>query len=298
MASDEALSGNGQEASATAAPLTGGSPVGVVFCLLSMVCVQWGAALSEPLMQEIGSFGTTWLRLSCAALFLLLVVRPPVGTYKVRHWFSAAALGSAMALMTLCFFASIEYLPLSLAVAIDFLGPLTVAAVYGRRIWRILCPAIAAAGVLCLAWNGEAWTANTTGVLLAFGAAFGWGSYIILMKRVGQGFTGFEGLALSLLFAAVAATPLGVSESLGRLSTEHVVEVAKLAIMVPLLPYALEYVALRRMKTFAFGILMSLEPAVGAGVGLLVLGQVLTPVQIFGVALVVCASILGHRRRS
>ncbi len=270
---------------------------GIVLCLLSMLSVQWGAALSGPVMHELGTSGTTWLRLSFAALFLMLLARPRLHRYSLRHWLSAAALGCAMAMMTLCFFASIQHIPLSLAVAIDFLGPLSVAALYGRGVWRILCPALAAAGILCLSWTGDAWAGNTTGVLLATGAAFGWGGYIILMKRVGQSFSGLEGLALSLMFAALAAVPLGAVEALGNLSPQLGIRVALLAIMVPLLPYALEYFALQRIKTFSFGILMSLEPVVGAAIGLFVLGQSLIPFQLLGVALVVGASILGNMRR-
>ncbi|MBW6425564.1 EamA family transporter [Rhizobium sp. XQZ8] len=271
------------------------SLVGMALCILSMISIQVGAALSGPVMEKLGSFGATWLRLLFATLFLVPFVRPRIRDYDVRHWQSAGALGCAMAIMTLCFFASIQYISLSLAVAIDFLGPLTVAALYGRGVWRILCPLIAAAGVLCLSWDGRSWTGNTAGAFLALGAAVGWAGYIILMKRVGRRFAGLEGLALSLLFATLVATPLGVIEALQHVTPMLALQVALLAILVPLMPYSLEYLALKRMQTFSFGLLMSLEPAVGAAIGLLVLGQGLAQVQMLGIAMVVGASAIGSR---
>ncbi|MGE7368353.1 EamA family transporter [Neorhizobium sp. NPDC001467] len=267
--------------------------MGIVLCILSMFSVQIGAALSKSVMQDLGSFGTTWLRLCIAAVALNLIVRPRVRTYERRHWLAAAALGGSMATMTLCFFAAIERIPLGLAVAIDFLGPLTIATLYGIGRLRFLCPVIAAAGVLCLAWDGTTWPGEIIGVVLAMGAAVGWGGYVLLMKHVGQLFSGLEGLAVSLAFAGAMATPLGLPEVGPGITLELAVITALLAFLVPLLPYALEYVALRRMRAAAFGILMSLEPAIAAVTGSIILGQSLTSGQFFGVALVVAASAAG-----
>jgi len=283
------------DSSTLAKPPIGTGLVGMTLCILSMISVQAGAALSGPVMQELGSFGTTWLRLLFAAFLLMSAARPCIRKYTARHWLSAGALGCAMAMMTLCFFASIQYIPLSLAVAIDFLGPLTVAVLYGRGAWRILCPFIAAAGVLCLSWDGQSWATNTIGALLALGAAVGWACYILLMKRVGQRFSGWEGLALSLFFAAIVATPIGATEAFQNVTLTLLIQTALLAILVPLMPYALEYLALRRMQTSSFGILMSLEPAIGAAIGLFVLEQGLAHLQMLGVIMVVGASALGSR---
>lgn len=272
---------------------TGRVSVAVVFCLLSMCSVQFGAALSQPVMQSVGSFGTTWLRLIWAAALMLLFVRPPFLSYTRSQWFAAATLGAAMAMMTLCFFAAIERIPLGLAVAIEFLGPLTVATIFGGRGWRLLCPVMAAAGVLCLSWDGTAWVGDVRGLLFAFGAAIGWGGYIVLMKHAGQRFRGLEGLAVSLLFAALVATPFGFHQVRSGFSFDMLLVTGGLAVLVPLLPYALEFMALRRMQASAFGILMSLEPAIGAGAGLVVLGQALSPSQTFGVVLVMIASAAG-----
>ncbi len=293
MTETETTADSGWSGQGTTDDSTGHVSVAIVFCLLSMSSVQFGAALSEPAMESVGAFGATWLRLSWAAAFLLLLVRPPFLSYTRAQWLSALSLGATMAVMTLCFFAAIARIPLGLAVAIEFLGPLTVAAIFGGRGWRLLCPVIAAAGVLCLSWDGTAWVADTRGLLFAFGAAIGWGGYIVLMKQAGQRFRGLEGLAVSLLFAAVFAMPFGLHQVQSGFSFDMLMMTAGLAVLVPLLPYALEFMALRRMQPSAFGILMSLEPAIGAGAGFIVLGQALSLNQIFGVVLVMTASAAG-----
>ncbi|HEV7321454.1 MAG TPA: EamA family transporter [Ensifer sp.] len=293
MAEQQTTADNAWSGPATVDGSTGRVSLAIVFCLLSMTSVQFGAAFSKPAIQELGAFGATWLRLSWAAAFLLVLVRPPFLSYTRSQWVSGIALGATMAMMTLCFFAAIERIPLGLAVAIEFLGPLTVAAILGGRGWRLLFPALAAAGVLCLSWDGAAWVADPRGLLFAFGAAIGWGGYIVLMKHAGQRFKGLEGLAVSLLFAAVFATPFGFHQAQSGFSAHMLLVTAGLAILVPLLPYALEFLALRRLQPSAFGLLMSLEPAIGAGAGFVILGQALALNQIFGVALVMIASAAG-----
>jgi len=268
----------------TAAALTG-----AMMCLLSMSSVQFGSAFSASAITAYGAFGTTWMRLLWAAAILALIVRPPIFSYSRAQWLTAGLLGAAMAGMTLCFFAAIERIPLGLAVAIDFLGPLAVATFAFGLGWRLVWPLIAGAGVLMLAHDGEGWIGDTTGILFAFGAATGWALYIILMKRAGKAFEGLQGLSMSLIVAAVVATPFGLLDG-ARITVEGAFSIIGLAILVPLLPYALEMIALRRMTMSSFGILMSLEPAIGALAGFLVLSQPMTMAQIAGTVLVVAAS--------
>jgi inner membrane transporter RhtA len=262
-----------------------------LLCVLSMSSVQFGAALSAPTMNAFGSFSTTWLRLSWAAVVLALIVRPKVHTYSRSHWFAAGALGVAMAGMTLCFFLAIQRIPLGLAVAIDFLGPLTVATIGVRRLRALIWPLVAVVGVLLLSRDRAGWVGDPLGVLLAFGAATGWGLYIVLMKKTGRMFTGLEGLSVSLVAAAIAATPLGLLQGGGHVPLEQLAATAGLALLVPLLPYALEMVALRHMPASSFGILMSVEPAIGALAGFVVLHQPMTAMQLAGTLLVVGASV-------
>ena len=275
-----------------ASPLGPGSTAalsGGLMCLLSMSSVQFGSAFSAPAIAAYGPAGTTWLRLVWAALLLAAIVRPPLLSYSRAQWRTAGLLGASMAGMTLCFFAAIERIPLGLAVAIDFLGPLAVATFAFGLGWQLVWPLVAGAGVLLLAHDGHGWIGDPMGILFAFGAATGWGLYIILMKKAGAAFEGLQGLSMSLIVAAVVATPFGLMD-LPRITTEAVVIVAGLALLVPLIPYALEMIALRRMNTSSFGILMSLEPALGAVAGFLVLSQPMTALQVGGTALVVMAS--------
>lgn len=282
-------------------PIPGTAPTGhkpkraagnaALLCVLSMSSVQFGAALSAPTMNAFGSFSTTWLRLSWAAVVLALIVRPKVQTYSRAHWFAAGALGVAMAGMTLCFFLAIQRIPLGLAVAIDFLGPLTVATIGVRRLRALIWPLLAVVGVLLLSRDRAGWVGDPLGVLLAFGAATGWGLYIVLMKKAGKIFTGLEGLSVSLVAAAIAATPLGLWQGGGHVPLEQLAATAGLALLVPLLPYALEMVALRHLPASSFGILMSVEPAIGALAGFVVLHQPMTAMQLAGTLLVVGASV-------
>ena len=259
--------------------------------LLSMSCVQFGAALSAPTMAAFGAFSTTWLRLAWAAVILALVVRPKLRSYSRAHWFAAGVLGVAMAGMTLCFFSAIERIPLGLAVAIDFLGTLTVATLGVRRLRALLWPLLAVAGVLLLAHDRSGWIGEPVGMLLAVGAACGWGSYIVLMKKTGALFDGLEGLSVSLIAAALVATPFGLVEHGLHVVPMQLAATAGLAVLVPLLPYALEMIALRHMPAASFGILMSVEPAIGAAAGFIVLHQPMTALQLAGTLFVVSASV-------
>lgn len=262
-----------------------------LLCVLSMSSVQFGAALSAPTMASYGSLSTTWLRLCWAAVVLALLVRPRLFSYSRTHWLAAGALGAAMAGMTLCFFAALQRIPLGLAVAIDFLGPLAVATLAVRRARALLWPVLAIAGVLLLSRDRAGWIGEPLGVLLAFGAAIGWGSYIVLMKKTGALFAGLEGLSVSLIAAALVATPFGFAQTGMHIAAGQIAATAGLALLVPLLPYALEMVALRHMPASSFGILMSVEPAIGALAGFIVLHQPMGAVQIAGTLLVVAASV-------
>ncbi len=142
-----------------------------------------------------------------------------------------------------------------------------------------------------LSYDGVGWVGNLPGVLFAGGAAVCWATYILLTKKVGAAFEGLDGLAMSLAAAALVATPFGLVQGLSGLTLEGVAAMVGIAILVPLMPYALEMIALRRMPTSAFGILMSLEPAFGALAGFLILAQPMTASQMTGMVLVVAASI-------
>ena len=263
-----------------------------LFCVVSMSSIQLGGALSRPVSAEYGTASTTWLRLCVAALVLAIAARPRLRSYSRRHWLAALLLGSAMAGMTLCYFESVNRVPLGLAVAINFLGPLAVSTAGVRRVGMLAWPLLAALGVWLLARHDGMWVvASPSALLFPLGTAVCWAAYIVLMKHIGQQFDGLQGLATSLIVAAAVLTPLGLAQSHGRIATGQVLDAAWLALLVPLLPYVLELSALRRMTSSSFGILMSSEPAIAAAIGFLALAQPLTPLQTAGILCVVIASV-------
>ena len=285
MAEQQTATDGGLSGSGNAGLLTG-----ILLCFGSMSSIQFGSAFSATAIDAYGPSTTTFLRLVMAAAILALIVRPPMRSYSRDQWKSAMMLGATMAAMTLCFFAAIHRIPLGLAVAIEFLGPLAVATWSLGAGWRLIWPGAAFVGVVLLSHDGAGWVGDPVGMLFACGAGVGWGTYIILMKKTGAAFKGLEGLSMSLIFAAIVAAPFGLPRAAEAMSPEGLGMMLGLALLVPLLPYALEMIALRRMPTAAFGILMSLEPALGALAGFLVLGQPMTPLQMLGTGLVVAAS--------
>lgn len=206
------------------------------------------------------------------------------------------ALGVTTGLQTTLFLAALERIPLGTCVAIDFLGPLTVASLRAGSSRALAWPALALSGVVLLTepWTG---TVNAIGVTFAAAAALGWGPYIVLTQHIGDRFDGLSGLALTTPVAAVTAAAVGIPQAAGHLDLATVAAGAGLALLLPVLPYACELLALRRMTTTAFGTLMAVEPAIGALLGAIVLAQTPTPLQLLGIALVVTAGTAAQRRR-
>lgn len=217
--------------------------------------------------------GISALRLVFAALFCLIWVRPPVLRFSRQQWIGAFALGVAVAVMTICFFTAAKLIPIGPAITIDFLGPLSLALLALRGWPRLVLPLTAGLGVLTVSYSSHDQLLSLEGLLFALAVACGWGSYIVLMRHVGRLFSAQEGLCLSLTVAALLALPVACFLELpaGWLGTAPTV--VGLAVLSPLLPFALEMAALRRMDMGVFSIVMSLEPAIGALFGFVVLGQ-------------------------
>ena len=261
----------------------------------AMLSVQVGAALSLGLFGTVGPSGTAWLRLCAASVVLVAVARPRLSALPRHALRSAALLGVITAAMTLAYFEAIARLPLGTAVAVEFLGPLSVAVLTrARGAAALLWPALALVGVLVLT---EPWAGGTDPVGLGFAllAACGWAAYILLTQRVGDALPGVTGLALSMPVAAACAAVVGAPQAAGSLTPMVLAQAAGLALLLPVLPYALEMAALRRLTTAAFGTLTALEPAVGVLVGLVLLGQVPHAAQAAGVALVMAAGLGAQR---
>ena len=258
-----------------------------------VVSVQFGGALAAALIPEIGVGGAVLLRIGLAAVILLLLARPRLRGHSRRAWWTVAAFGTALGLMNWSFYGSLAHLPLGVAVTVEFLGPLVLTTVLSRRLLDYLAVLAAGGGVLLIS---EAFTQplselSWVGLLLAATAGALWAAYILLSARTGAEFEQLDGLALALAVSTVVVLPAGLTGT-DLWTADHLLQGLGLALLSSLLPYSLELLALRRLAASVFGILLSLEPAVAALAGLVVLGQRLDAVQVVGLLLVVLASVI------
>jgi inner membrane transporter RhtA len=264
-----------------------------------VVSVQFGGALAATLVPEIGAGGSVLLRIAISALILVPLARPRLRGHSRKAWATVIAFGTALGLMNWSFYGSLAHLPLGVAVTVEFLGPLILTTVLSRRPLDFLAVLAAGAGVLLIS---EALTVpledlSWIGLLLAATAGVLWAAYILLSGRTGAEFEKLDGLALALVVSTIVVLPAGLTGS-NVWTGEHVLKGLGLAVLSSLLPYSLELLALRRLAANVFGILLSLEPAVAALAGLIVLDQRLDLLQVVGLALVVLASaiVMGVKR--
>jgi inner membrane transporter RhtA len=257
-----------------------------------MLCVQLGLAASVGLFDRIGPEGAAWLRLAWAGVLLLVLGRPRPSAFSRSGLLACVALGVVTAGVTLLFMAAVARLPLGTASALEFLGPLGVAVARGRG--KIVWPVLAAVGVLLLTepWRG---TVDPVGVAFALAAAVCWAAYILLTQRVGDEVSGLRGLAVSMPVAGIVATLVVGPSVVEHVTPELLLIGLGLAVLLPVVPFSLELLALRRLTTAAFGTLMSLEPAIALVVGMVVLHQVPGPLPVVGIAFVVAAGIGAER---
>ncbi len=268
--------------------------VPVLFVLGSCISLQFGAALATQLFPALGSWGTTTLRLGLAAVVLLAIVRPRVSRLDRTRWLAILAFGGAIGLMNGSFYAAIERIPLGTAVAIEFLGPLVVAAVLSTRrsdlLWVVL--ALAGVGLFGVEEALGAADLDRLGVLFALVAAVFWGLYIITSARVGRLVPGQDGLALAMTVGALVVLPLGAPGAVLGITDPRLLALALgTAVLASVLPYSLELAALRRVPRHVFGILLSLEPVIALAAGVALLGQEATALRIVAALLVVGASV-------
>ncbi len=261
--------------------------------VVSMLCVQVGLAASVGLIDQIGAGGAAWLRLFWAGVLMLVIVRPRLSAFSRETLAAGIALGVVTAGVTLLFMASVARLPLGMASALEFLGPLGVAVARSHgvaRAWAL----VAAGGVLFLTqpWTGNA---DPVGVAFALAAAACWAAYILLTQKVGDTVSGIGGLAISMPVAALVATVVAGPGVVGQLTPELLLAGIGLAILLPVVPFTLELLALRRLTTGAFGTLMALEPGFALVIGFLALHQVPNLLAVLGIGLVVAAGIGAER---
>jgi inner membrane transporter RhtA len=252
--------------------------------------VQFGAAFAKSIFDEIGPGGTVFLRMLFAALVLCAIWRPRISGHSRRDIMLILLFGASLAGMNAVFYASLDRIPLGVAVTFEFVGPLAVAVFGSRRRLDLVWVALAAAGILLLSDFGGT-DLDGLGVALALTAGAFWAAYILLAARVGQAFPGGGGLALAMAVAVVPVAPLGIAEGGSDLLVVWILAVGfAVAMLSSAIPYTLELEALRRLPAGVFGVLMSLEPALAAMAGFIVLGEDLVAREIVAIMLVVAAS--------
>ena len=261
-----------------------------VLVVAAVASVQFGAALAKSIFDEIGPGGTVFLRMMFAAAVLMLIWRPRLSGHCRRDVVLILLFGASLAGMNGTFYAALDRIPLGIAVTFEFVGPLGVALFGSRRRLDLVWVALAAAGILLLSDFG-ATDLDGLGVALALIAGAFWAAYILLSARVGQAFPGGGGLALAMLVAVVPLAPFGIADGGADLLVVWVLAVGfAVAMLSSAIPYTLELEALRRLPAGVFGVLMSLEPALAATAGFIVLGEDLAAREVAAILLVVAAS--------
>ncbi|MCD6033926.1 MAG: protein of unknown function transrane [Thermomicrobiales bacterium] len=264
------------------------------YVVAGIVSAQVGAAVAKYLFAALGPAATVSLRTAFAALVLLLVWRPHLRGRTRADLLAMLALGVAMAGMSLSFYPALERIPLGVAVTLSFAGPLGIALVGSRRRLDFLWGVLAVAGILVLSPIGG--TVDPLGGALALlGGAF-WATSILLSARMGRTIPGGGGLALAMAVAAIATLPFGLAAG-ERVAADPRLLLAALGVglLSSVVPFSLELEALRRIPVRVFGVLMSLEPAIAALVGLVLLGEALGMREMAAIGLVVTASIGATR---
>ncbi|UCX04419.1 EamA family transporter [Shewanella glacialimarina] len=261
--------------------------------LLAMVTIQSGASLAKQLFPIVGPEGTTALRLGFAAAVLWLVFRPWRALPQGRDWQSIIIYGLCLGGMNILFYLSIARIPLGIAVALEFTGPLALALLGSKRKTDLLWVGCAIAGILLLLPDSSSAQAlDLTGVLMALGAGACWAGYILFGTRTGKQASGGITVALGMTVAAIVLVPVGaVSQGLALISWEVLPLGLLVGILSSALPYSLEMVALRNMPTQTFSVLMSLEPAIAALAGFIILSELLSLLQWCAIGLVIIASV-------
>ena len=264
----------------------------IALLVASMISIQFGASVAKGLFPALGPEGTTALRCGLAALILLAVERPWRARPSRSALLAVALYGASLGAMNLLFYLSLARIPLGVAVALEFTGPLAVALLASRRARDLLWVALAGTGIaLILPWTRSSRPLDPVGAAFALGAGACWASYIVLGQRAGRAVPGGAAVALGMAAAALVVAPVGVLRAGPRLLRPGLWPLALVvAVLSSALPYSLEMHALRRLPARTFGILMSLEPALATLAGLVVLRERLSPAQWIAIGCIIAAS--------
>ncbi|NUK03111.1 EamA family transporter [Streptomyces lunaelactis] len=263
----------------------------VALVVAAGLSVQFGAAIAVLLMPRTGPLGVVTLRLVLAAVVLLIVCRPRLRGHSRADWGTVVAFGTAMAAMNVLFYQAADRIPLGAAVTFEVLGPLALSVIVSRRPVNLVWAGLALGGVLLLSGGGFD-RLDPVGAVFALSAGAMWAAYIVFSARTGRRFPQADGLALAMAVGAVLSLPLGIAEAGGKLLVPSTIGLGlAVALMSSVLPYTLELLALRRLPAPTFAVLMSLEPAIAATAGFLVLHQALSMIDALAIALVIAASM-------
>ena len=264
--------------------------------LIGIVSVQVGAAVAKALFDEITPTSMVWLRLVTSALVLAAIARPRVSGRSRQDWLAVLGFGVSLGVMNWAIYQSFARIPLGIAVTIEFIGPLTLAVVGSRRPRDLLWVLLAAVGVGLLGFERTGLDPVGVGFALVAGAA--WAAYILLSASTGRRWQGLDGLAVaSIVATALFTVPAAVSGGTSLLEPRVLALGALVGLLSSVIPYSCELVALRSLKPAVFGILMSLEPAAAALAAIVVLEELLAPLQWAAIACVVAASVGATRHR-
>nr|WP_314483580.1 threonine/homoserine exporter RhtA [uncultured Pseudomonas sp.] len=265
-------------------------PIGLL--LIAMASIQTGASIAKSMFPLIGAQGTTSLRLIFASLIMLVLLRPWRARFNTRTLRNVVIYGMALGGMNFLFYMSLQTVPIGIAVALEFTGPLAVAIFASRRAIDFIWIALAIFGLLMLLPAGHGGQAlDPLGATYAVGAGACWALYIVFGQRAGAEH-GVQSAALGVVVAALFIAPIGIVHAGSLLLTPAVIPMAiAVAVLSTALPYSLEMVALTRMPARTFGTLMSIEPAFGALSGLLFLGEVLSFTQWLAIVAIIAASV-------
>ncbi|WP_262379289.1 EamA family transporter [Nonomuraea sp. PA05] len=272
-------------------------PSGLV--LLGIFSVQLGAGFAKELFATLPPSAVVFLRIAAGALIMGAVARPRLRGLSWRDWAVGVGFGLTLAVMNLTFYEALARLPMGIAVAIEFLGPLGVAVAASRRRIDLVWVGLAAIGVLLLAPWGESASVSWVGIGFAMVAGACWAAYILLSAAAGRRFPGTSGLSFAMIVSALAILPVGVTTGGADLLQPELLLIGLgVGLLSSVIPYSLELQALRRMPKHVFGILMSLEPAVAALIGVLLLSEILHVQQWAAIICIVAASLGSTRTRN
>lgn len=266
--------------------------VGVLLVFASISSVQLGAAIGKTIFDQISPAGLTTIRLVVAAAILLAIARPAPRGWSRSTVLHVIAFGVALGSMNLLYYASLERIPLSVAVTLELIGPLMVALVHSRRGLDVAWVLCAAGGIAIILAQGLQGSLDLVGCALALAAGACWGAYIVLAQRVGARVPGLGGLAAAMVVGAAVALPFGALPAVAAIVASPTVlwPAALVALLSSVMAYGLEMLALRRITAHAFGVFMALEPAAAALFGFLLLAETLSGLDAVAIVLVVIAS--------